>query len=104
MTRSSVRLKTISQLVKADPTLLVYRGASLRNQMDASRVLEDEVKAAVRQQGIASMAEVEAVILETDGTIAVVKRNGATQTALFPVAGIQHGRDEVRDGSAQPIA
>ncbi len=84
----SVRSQTVSKLVKANPTLLFYRGTFLHGQMRRMRVVEVEVIAAVRQQGIESMGEVEAVVLETDGTIAVVSRGQKEPTALDPVAGV----------------
>lgn len=84
----SVRSRTISQLVKSDPTMLYYRGEYLQTQMRRMRVVEAEVIAAVRLQGIGSMAEVDAVILETDGTIAVVSGGNAPPTALDSVAGM----------------
>lgn len=87
VTWSSVRSRTISQLVKSDPTLLFYRGTFLHGQMRRMRVVEDEIIAAVREQGIASMEGVEAVILETDGTIAAVSGGNAPPTALEPVTG-----------------
>lgn len=88
VTWTSVRSKMISQLVKSDPALLFYRGAFLRQQMRESRVVEDEILASVRQQGVASMENVEAVILETDGTMAVVKPSSAKATALSSVPGV----------------
>ncbi len=84
----SVRSPTVSKLVKADPTLLFYRGAFLHGQMRRMRVVEVEVIAAVRQQGIGSMADVEAVVLETDGTIAVVSGDHKEPGTLEPVAGM----------------
>ncbi|MBA2469298.1 MAG: DUF421 domain-containing protein [Chloroflexia bacterium] len=88
VTWSSVRSTAISRLVKSDPILLFYRGAFLHTSMRESRVVEDEITAAVRQQGIGSMDEVEAVVLETDGTFAVVKPGNARATALSPLAGV----------------
>lgn len=88
VTWSSVRWKKVSQMVKSDPTLLFYGGEFLQNQMIQSRVVEEEVLAAVRQQGVASMMEVEAVVLETDGTIAVVERSGSGISALSSVPGM----------------
>ena len=40
-----------------------------------ARVTCDEVRAAVRAAGIADLDDVEAVVLETDGTFSVVARN-----------------------------
>ena len=71
----SVRSQTVSGLVKAEPRLLVFQGKLLRGAMDSEQVVEAEILAAVRQQGIATLDAVEAVVLETDGTFAVVKRS-----------------------------
>ena len=78
----SVRSATVSQLVKAEPTLLFYQGAFLPDQLQRSRVLEAEVRAAIREQGIAALDEVEAVVLETDGSFAVVSRAEGPATTL----------------------
>lgn len=78
----SVRSPRVSGLVKAEPTLLLYRGQFLPDQLRRTRVLESEVRAAVRQQGIASLDDAEAVVLETDGSFAVVKRADGPATAL----------------------
>ncbi len=78
----SVRSSTVSQVVKAEPTLLLYQGKFLPDQLRRTRVLESEVRAAVREQGVAALEEVEAVVLETDGSFAVVKRIEGRATAL----------------------
>jgi uncharacterized membrane protein YcaP (DUF421 family) len=82
----SVRSAAVRRLVKAEPTLLFYRGQFLPDQMRRSRVLEDEVRAAVREQGVAALSEVEAVVLETDGSFAVVPRAEQPATALGDLA------------------
>lgn len=84
----SVRSNMINHLVKSDPALLFYQGQFLHDQMRASRVVENEVLASVRQQGIASLNDVEAVILETDGSMAVVTSGSAGASALTSVAGV----------------
>lgn len=68
----SVRSGTVRKLVKSEPSLLFHDGAFLEQVMTRERVTQDEVRAAVRQQGKSSMAEVNAVILETDGTFSVL--------------------------------
>ncbi len=70
----SVRWPLFRRLVKSEPTLLMLRGAPLDAALRAQRVTLDELMAAVRSQGIADMAEVGAVVLETDGTISVLPR------------------------------
>jgi uncharacterized membrane protein YcaP (DUF421 family) len=84
----SVRSPTVGTLVKSEPRLLFYQGQFLHNAMRDERVVEAEVTAAIRQQGIATLQEAEAVVLETDGSFTVVKQdNHANQTALDNVSG-----------------
>lgn len=72
ITWGSVRSATIRSLVKSEPTLLVRKGEYLTTSMRHARVTRDEVEAALRQQGMADMSGVQAVVLETDGSLSVV--------------------------------
>jgi uncharacterized membrane protein YcaP (DUF421 family) len=78
----SVRPATVNGLVKSDPSLLFFRGQFLRGAMRQARVVENEILAAVRAQGSASLDEIEAVILETDGSFTAVKRTDRPASAL----------------------
>src|SRR5688500_12117448 len=49
----SVRSKAVSRLVKSEPRRLVYQGRFLRDAMRRERVVEAEVLAALRNQGVA---------------------------------------------------
>lgn len=69
----SVRSKTVSGLVKAEPRLLYYQGEFLWNAMKAERVNQGEVLQAMRMQGM-NNEDVEAVVLETDGSFSVVNK------------------------------
>lgn len=80
----SVRSKTISRLVKSEPTLLVYQGQFLSAALRAERLTEDEVLAELRAQGLASVTEAAAVVLETGGDLSVLK-----QTAVSPQVVLQ---------------
>lgn len=77
-----VRFKPISNLVKAEPSLLFHRGEFCSQNMRRERVVEAEVRSAVRAQGIASLEEIEAVVLETDGSFTVIKPSGKPASAL----------------------
>ena len=59
-------------MVDSPPTLVYYRGEFLREAMLRERLVEDDVETAVRKQGFGSLAEVEAVVFESDGELAVV--------------------------------
>lgn len=84
----AVRSPTVRRVVKSEPALLVHRGRMLEAALRDERVTPAEVRAAVRSQGIGSLADVEAVVLETDGTFSVVLRleGGSDRTALSDVA------------------
>jgi uncharacterized membrane protein YcaP (DUF421 family) len=83
----SVRSEKLRHVVKAQPRLLFYRGGFLEGALRAERVTREEVKAAVRSQGMASMEAVDAVILETDGTMSVIREAGSEpHSALDNVA------------------
>lgn len=85
ITWSSVRLAAVNRVVKAQPTLLLYRGRLRHAELQAQRVTAAEVRAAVRSAGLASLDDVEAVVLETDGSVSVVKRSSSEPSALRDV-------------------
>jgi uncharacterized membrane protein YcaP (DUF421 family) len=77
----SVRSGRFQALVKADPSLLVFRGRFLAEAMRRERVSEEEIYAALRGEGVGDLSEVAAVVLETDGSISVVPAaEGGTDT------------------------
>ena len=83
----SVRSKTVSRLVKDEPRLLFHKGEYLQNAMRAERVNREELLQAMRSQGISRLEQVEAVVLETDGTFSIVERSeaeGATALSNVP--------------------
>jgi uncharacterized membrane protein YcaP (DUF421 family) len=83
----SVRVPAFASLIKAQPALLYYRGRYLEDALRRERVLEVEVKAAVRAQGQADMGSVLAVVLETDGSFTVIPQDSqGALSALDPLA------------------
>lgn len=83
MTYLEVRSKKISQLIKATPSLLVYKGRMLKDVMKKERINEDEIHAVVRKKGLASLRDVGAVILETDGTLTLIRHIETLHTAIM---------------------
>ena len=72
---ASVRFPPFSRLVKSEPKLLVYRGELLGPALRRERVVEAEILQAVRSHGLDSLAQAEAVVLETDGNFSVITRS-----------------------------
>ena len=85
----SVRVPWVRRAVRAEPTLLLHRGLWRDRAMQRARITEGEILAAVRAAGLPTVEEVEAVVLETDGSLSVVKRpsDGAVATSLRDVPG-----------------
>ncbi|GAB6387545.1 DUF421 domain-containing protein [Stutzerimonas marianensis] len=77
VTWTSVRVGWVRKMVTGEPALLFYQGMMLGGAMRAARVTEDEVRSAIRSSGLSALDEVEAVILETDGSFSVVKAGSA---------------------------
>jgi uncharacterized membrane protein YcaP (DUF421 family) len=71
-------------VVTGDPALLVYRGEFLRDAMKRERVAEDEILCAVRSSGISEVGQVQAVVLETDGSFSVIA--GAEEKEREPLS------------------
>ncbi|MDW0109751.1 DUF421 domain-containing protein [Sporosarcina aquimarina] len=70
----SVRSRKVSDLIKSNPQLLFYKGEYLKNTMKKERILEVEILQAARSNGLSSLDEAKAVILETDGSISVIQK------------------------------
>ena len=69
----SVRSARVRELVKGEPTLLLFRGALREGAMRRERVTRDELGAAARDAGIDRLDDVGAAVLETDGTITILR-------------------------------
>ena len=83
----SVRSSILRRLIKGEPKLLLKNGQFIHAAMKSERVTESEIRAAVRSAGIAAIEEVEAVVLETNGTFSIIKHSpGSTGSALAGVA------------------
>lgn len=74
MTWSSVRWGWVRRLITGEPSLLLLRGRFLEGALRRTRLTEAEVRAAVRSQGLPSIEAVEAVVLETDGSLSVIAK------------------------------
>ncbi|MEL6383498.1 MAG: YetF domain-containing protein [Cyanobacteria bacterium J06626_18] len=86
LTWVATRSDIVQSLIKAEPTLLLYKGQFRQKALKHERVAEGEVLAAVRSQGMGDIAKVDAVVLETDGSFSVIK-NLESASALSDVQG-----------------
>ncbi|HKQ40160.1 MAG TPA: YetF domain-containing protein [Verrucomicrobiae bacterium] len=68
----TIRSHRLERIVNGEPRLLAYRGKFIEKALSRERVTEEEVRAAVRSEGLGPFEAVHAVVLETDGTFSVV--------------------------------
>ena len=84
VTFASVRSERVQSLVKAQPTILYYRGTWYEDRMRAERITKEECHAAARSSGQGGMDGVGALILETDGSVSVVGSDKLGDQAALP--------------------
>lgn len=85
----SVRTAWVRRLVTGEPLMLLYRGEFITTSMRKARVTQDEVQSAIRGSGIADVTAVEAVVLETDGSMSVIKPHAESRhSSLEGVCGL----------------
>lgn len=73
ITWTSVRSSRVRALIKAEPSLLAHRGELIAGTMRRQRMTRDDVLSALRSEGLDDLSQAAAVVLETDGSISVLK-------------------------------
>ena len=96
ITFASTRWDWFKSKINADPTLLYYRGEYLKDLMKSKRVVRDEILAAMRTSSIGSVDEVEAIVLEADGSFSVIQKSQSegADSALENVEGYERFKDK----------
>ena len=82
------RSRGFRTLIKSQPTLLVYDGDYLRANMRRERIAEVEIAAVMRNHGVHDLADVKAMVLETEGDISVLRRDGDGKAGSLSISGI----------------
>jgi uncharacterized membrane protein YcaP (DUF421 family) len=78
----SARSTRVETMVKSEPSLLLYKGQFLNDAMRRERITEGEVLAALRSSGIGDVSLAEAAVLESDGSVSVVRSPAAERSTL----------------------
>jgi uncharacterized membrane protein YcaP (DUF421 family) len=74
VTWTSVRVPRVASMVRSEPTL-VYRDGFLEAALRRERVTENEVRQVARGQGHATLDDVAAIVLESDGSFSVLTQD-----------------------------
>jgi uncharacterized membrane protein YcaP (DUF421 family) len=70
------RVPFFRRLVASEPTLLLRDGKPLQEALDKERIDVEELEMAARQHGIADLKDVIAAVLEEDGSISIIPKDG----------------------------
>lgn len=70
---ASTRFNGVHATIKSEPQLLFYRGRMMKGIMKKARLREEDILQAIREEGLGSLNDVDAVILEGNGTLSVVQ-------------------------------
>ena len=69
----SEKLKTV---IEGRPEYIIYKGRILQNVLLESRISVNELLSEIRSQGIGSIDEVEYAIIEQNGSLSIIKKDG----------------------------
>lgn len=62
-------------LLEGDPVLVIHKGQLIREELKKNKMDVDEVQMLLRSKDVFSVREVEYAVLETDGTMSVLKKS-----------------------------
>ncbi|MDQ3270084.1 MAG: DUF421 domain-containing protein [Pseudomonadota bacterium] len=72
----SVRLPVVRRVVASEPAMLLHKGRflheAMRRERINERINEEEIRQAMRKDGMDDLSRVRAVVLESDGTFSVI--------------------------------
>lgn len=86
----AARWDAADRIINGQPTLLFSHGQFIPRALKRERLTEGEIRAAIREKGITRVEDVDAVVLENDGTLSVSwesKRPGETSLVDAKVPG-----------------
>lgn len=81
VSRIAWKSKSARKLIEGSPTLLVRNGAIIEDHLAKERINVESLHQALREHGVASLAEVSLAVLEIDGSISVLKNDDMPATA-----------------------
>jgi uncharacterized membrane protein YcaP (DUF421 family) len=73
----------IRRIIKAEPSIVFYKGQYQTNVMSKTRITKSEILQAMRRQGIGSTKDVHAVVLETNGELSVITHSTENQLSTI---------------------
>lgn len=80
---SAKESKVLEKAINSSPTLVFYRGKFLKDAMNKEVLTHEEIYAEIRKYRMLDVEEVEAVVMELNGELTVIKKaTGVTHSSL----------------------
>lgn len=73
LTWLSARIRSFKKIITSKPSMLLYKGQLLEENMRKERVTVEEINNSARKKGYSNLDELDIVILETTGEITIIK-------------------------------
>lgn len=83
-----IRYPMFHRVVTSRPTMVFFRGQFMKEKMRQQRIKEEDVLTIIRNKGHLDIERVEAVVLETNGSLSVLTRpeGPVARSSLGPMA------------------
>ena len=86
-----VRVPLVNRLVEPSPVVVAKNGRWDKAALKKQELTDNEVMAALREHGLESVSEAKVVVLEADGSLSVVPKDGTSYHHRRHVRFIRHG-------------
>jgi len=74
ITYIETRSKGFHRLMTSQPALLYYKGNFIEKNLQRERLRKNDLLGAVRKNNFGDLSDVEAIVLETDGTFSIIRK------------------------------
>jgi uncharacterized membrane protein YcaP (DUF421 family) len=74
---ANFRFPKLRPLLDGEPIVVVQDGKPIERNMKRERVTIDDIAAAARQQNVAKIEDVQWAVLETNGSLSIIKKSDA---------------------------
>lgn len=85
----AAKWESLDRIINGMPARVFDHGRYLDREMKRHRVTYEEVRAAIRQYGLARVEDVDAVVLETDGSLSVITDHKEGHASLVDLPGVR---------------
>jgi uncharacterized membrane protein YcaP (DUF421 family) len=74
LTWLSVRIKRFKKIITSQPSIILYKGEVIEDNIRKERITIEEINNAIRQKGYSGLSDIDIIVLETTGDITVIKK------------------------------